>query len=417
MSDNEFYEYDLEDVYPTLGEVPLKDYTNPDFLAGEKYAVGNFASEQWLGSLDLNRSNGEDVPEEYLPVNFEVKENVWAAYAMINQKLSEKLSVLAGLRVENTELETEGNRLTFIEEDGEAGIEEELLVEQVTDKNSFTNLLPGIHFKYDFHRNTIMRFAWTNTLARPNYVDLIPRAEIVNQDREVIVGNPDLDPTTSMNFDLNLEHYFESVGIVSAGVFHKSIKDFIYTYIIQSTDDTFGPGTTGYDVFQPNNGESASIFGAEASLQRQLDFLPGFARNFSIYLNYTYLTSSADGIRNEDGDERDDLDLPNTAPHMFNASLGYADKKFSARLSANLSDSYIDEIGDSDFEDRHYDSQMFLDFNASYAINSNLSIYADLNNITNQPLRYFQGVKSRTQQAEFYGSRLTFGLKYDLFKK
>ena len=102
---------------------------------------------------------------------------------------------------------------------------------------------------------------------------------------------------------------------------------------------------------------------------------------------------------------------------MFNGSLAYADKKFSARLSANFSDSYIDEIGGNEFEDRYYDTQLFIDFNASYQVNKNLSIYTTVNNLNNQPLRYFQGVKERTMQAEFYGQRLTFGLKYDLFKK
>lgn len=415
--DNDFFEYDLEDAFPTLGDVPIKNYTDPDYLAGPKYQAGNFASEEWLGALDLNSSNGEALPDEFLPGNFEVKENVLGAYAMINQKLTSNLSVLAGVRVENTKLESDGNRVIYIEEDEDNGIEEGIEVERVSDENSYTNIMPGLHFKYDVDTNTILRFAWTNTLARPNYADLIPRSEIVNEDAEVIVGNPDLDPTTSMNFDLNAEHYFESVGIVSGGVFYKRINDFIYTYITEAPDDTFGSGTTGYDVFQPLNGDSASIFGAEVSFQRQLDFLPGFARNFSIYLNYTYLSSSADGIRNEDGDERTDLDLPNTAPNMFNGSLGYADKRFSARLSANFSDSYIDEIGGNAFEDRYYDTQFFLDFNASYAITNNLRIYTDVNNITNQPLRYFQGVKERTQQAEFYDIRFTFGLKYDLFRK
>ena len=217
--DNDFFEYDLEDMYPTLADLPTKSYTDPDFLAGPKYQAGTFASEEWLGSLDLNSSNGEDVPDEYLPGNFEVKENVLAAYAMVNQKLSDKLSVLAGVRVENTKLESDGNRVIYIEEDEDAGIEEGIEVQAVSDENSYTNFLPGIHFKYDMDNNTILRFAWTNTLARPNYADLIPRAEIVNEDAEVVVGNPELDPTTSMNFDLNAEHYFESVGIISGGVF------------------------------------------------------------------------------------------------------------------------------------------------------------------------------------------------------
>ena len=102
---------------------------------------------------------------------------------------------------------------------------------------------------------------------------------------------------------------------------------------------------------------------------------------------------------------------------MYNASLGYASKKFSLRLSSNYSDSYIDEIGGNAFEDRYYDEQFFLDFNANIALSNSLSMYINLNNITNQPLRYYQGVKGRTMQMEYYEKRLTIGLKYDLFKK
>ncbi len=407
IRDNNFFEFDLEETFPTLSDVPTKSYSNPDFLAGEKYQAGLFADEAWLGSLDLSDNSGDSVPDEFLRDNFDVEENVWAGYIMTNQKLSDKLSMLAGIRVENTNITATGNQIE----------DEENVVGEITEESSYTNVLPGIHFKYDLNNRTVFRLAWTNTLARPNYVDLTPVLDVINEDEEIVLGNPELDPTTSMNFDINAEHYFENVGIVSGGFFYKRIQDFVYTFISEAQDDSFGTGTAGFDVFQPLNGDDATILGAEVAFQRQLDFLPGFARNFSIYLNYTYLTSSADGIRNEDGDERTDLDLPNTAPNMFNGSLGYADKRFTARLSANFSDSYIDEIGGNPFEDRYYDVQFFLDFNASYALNDNLRIYADVNNITNQPLRYFQSVKERTQQVEFYDIRFTFGLKYDLFKK
>lgn len=415
VRDNNFFEFDLEDDFPTLADVPLKDYSDEDYLAGSQYLIGSFASEEWLGQLNL--INGEPVPDEFLPGNFDVTEDVLAAYMMMNQKLSDRLSLLAGLRIERTSLESAGNSLTFIEEDEENGIEEGIEVEEVGAENSYTNILPGIHLKYDITDQTVMRFAWTNTLARPNYVDIIPRAEIINEDNEIILGNASLEPTTSMNFDMMAEHYFKSVGLLSGGVFYKDIDNFIYTFQGETEDETFGPGTKGYETFQPLNGDGASVFGLELAFQRQLDFLPGFARNFSLYLNYTFLSSSANGIRNEDGEEREDIDLPNTAPNMFNGSLGYADKKFSSRLSVNFSDSYIDEIGGSDFDDRYYDTQLFLDFNTTFQINTNLSIYAEVNNITNQPLRYFQGIKERTQQVEFYGRRLTFGVKYDLFRK
>ena len=237
----------------------------------------------------------------------------------------------------------------------------------------------------------------------------MPYRAVNNEDEEISVGNTDLNPSTSMNFDFMAEYYFKSVGILSGGVFYKDIEDFVYTYIRQDE-------ATGYDLFQPLNGDEANIYGAEVSFQRQLNFLPGFAKNFGIYLNYTYLHSEANGIRNEDGDLREDeLSLPGSSPNMFNGSLSYSDKRFSARLSANFSDAYLDELGGNAFQDRYYDEQFFLDFNMSYSINKNLRIFANLNNITNQPLRYYQGVSNRTMQMEYYSQRLTFGLKYDLY--
>ncbi|ALJ05791.1 TonB-dependent receptor [Pseudalgibacter alginicilyticus] len=405
--DNDFTEFSPETSdLDVLGDVSTRNYTEKDFLAGSQYVTGSFATPEFIGNLKLNDAaqfEAENLLEEYLTANFDVDENVYAGYAMTNQKLSDKLSMLVGLRLEHTKISSLGNEVIFDEDGDYAGTNE------LKDENNYTNILPGLHLKYDLSDKTVLRFAWTNTLARPNYEDLVAYRETNNEDEEIFIGNSELNPTTSMNFDVMAEHYFKSVGILSGGLFYKDIQDFIYTS--QSED------TNGYEVYQPLNGDGATVFGAEMSLQRQLDFLPGFAKNLSVYLNYTYLTSSAKGIKNEDGEERSDLDLPQTAPNMFNASLGYADKKMSFRLSANYSDAYIDEIGGRAFEDRYYDDQFFLDFNANVLINSNLSLYAGVNNLTNQPLRYFQGTKARTMQMEYYGQRVTVGLKYDLFKK
>lgn len=407
--DNNFFEFEPTDGNPqafsTLADVPTRDYTDADYLPGSQYQAGSFATADFLGGLNLNNASlfdKEDIPDEYLRANYNVSEDVYAGYVMANQKVSEKLSILAGVRVEATKITATGNQI----------IDEEELLGQVTDESSYTNILPSTHFKYDLSDNTVFRFAWTNTLARPNYVDLVPTIDVLVDDQEVVLGNSDLDPTTSMNFDLMAEHYFDNVGILSGGLFYKRINNFIYTQIGQVPE---GETNAGFETFQPQNGDDAYVAGAEFSFQRQLDFLPGFAKNFGIYLNYTYLDSKANGIRNEDGEERGDLELPGATPNMFNASLGYNDKKFTARLSANYSDAYLDELGGSNFEDRYYDEQFFLDFNLTFAISKNLRLYADITNITNQPLRYFQGVRSRTQQVEFYDRRFTIGLKYDLF--
>ena len=39
------------------------------------------------------------------------------------------------------------------------------------------------------------------------------------------------------------------------------------------------------------------------------------------------------------------------------------------------------------------------------------TIYAQANNLLNQPLRYYQGTKDRTMQVEYYGVKLNAGFK------
>ena len=410
---NNFYEFKdaFEDTYSNMSIVNTRDYSQNNFLAGSQYQAGIFATPEWLGNITLNTADGEIVYDEFLGENFKAKENVYAGYIMTEQKLSDKLTALVGVRIENTNNKTTGNIIEY-NEDGDYDSHT-----PTTEENTYTNVLPGLHLKYNFNRNTILRFAYTNTIARPNYVDLVPFRNIVREDEEISIGNSNLDPAKSLNFDLMAEHYFSNLGIVSGGLFYKDIKDFAYVSVTEATDNSLGTDTNGFDVFRPKNGEDASVFGIELAFQRKLDFLPSFAKNLNIYLNYTYLTSHANGINNEDGDERTDMTLPNTSPNMFNGSLGYDDGKFTARISGNFADAYIDEIGSNEFTDRYYGKQFFLDINVGYAITKQLRVYADLTNLTDQPLRYYQGAKNRTMQAEYYGKRLTFGLKYDLFKK
>ena len=102
---------------------------------------------------------------------------------------------------------------------------------------------------------------------------------------------------------------------------------------------------------------------------------------------------------------------------MFNASLSFENKRLVLRASLNYSDAYIDELSDGPFFDRYYDEQLFLDFNASYAITNEFRVFGEVNNITNQPLRYFQGDANRTMQMEYYNARFNLGLKYDLFQR
>jgi TonB-dependent receptor len=215
-----------------------------------------------------------------------------------------------------------------------------------------------------------------------------------------------------MNFDLMYENYFKSIGLISAGGFYKDIKNFIYRRTdLNISDPNYGQLVSST---QPQNGGTAAVYGFEASIQRQLDFLPGALKGLGVYFNYTFTESSTKGIQ---GRENDGLKLTGTAKNMLNASLLYENNKLVVRASLNFASDYLDEVGSSMFNDIYYDKQTFLDVNASYAFTPKWRLYVEANNLTNQPLRYYQGISERTYQEEFYNIRITAGIKFDFFGK
>ncbi len=400
LRDNNFFGYepvDLDAFGPTLGDVPNRDYSDPDYLNGSQYQVGYFATPEFLGGLDVKNASlfeEEDILDEYVPGNYTATENIVGGYVQADHQFSDKFSAIAGLRLERTMIDYEGNILDL--DNG--------TISPAVGDQDYTNVMPGVHLKYDFTPNSILRFAWTNTIARPNYFDLVPYAEFSPEDDELARGNPNLQPSTAMNFDLMMERYYDNVGLISIGGFYKDIDDFVYTITTQGFDDpNFG---NDLEFSRPENGGTAEVYGFEASIQRQ------FWTNFGVYLNYTYTQSSTTGI---EGRESEDLELPGTAQNMFNASLSYETERLVLRVSLNYASDYIDELGGEPFEDRYYGEQTFLDVNASYAVTPKWRIFAEGNNLTNQPLRYYQGIRQRTMQEEFYNARFNFGLKFDLF--
>jgi TonB-dependent receptor len=390
----------------TMANLPVSRQNERIFLNGEKYVPGNFVTKDFLGGLDLGNASKfekEDAIAEYITTNYTAQENIAGGYVMADYKITDKLLAIVGVRIENTSIKYSG--FEFDEDNEEAKPTAETT-------KKYTNILPGAHLKYDFNDNSILRFAWTNTLARPNYFDLVPYANYSPDNMTLVEGNSELKATTAMNFDLMYENYFKSIGVISVGGFYKDISNFIYS----KTDlDTMVAKFGQLRSFtRPENGGTADVYGFEVAVQRQLDFLPGFLKGFGVYLNYTFTESSTAGIQER---ENDDLRLTGTAKNMFNASLSYETKKLVVRTSLNFASDYIDLIGGTAFNDIYYDKQTFVDVNASYAITPKWRIYAEANNLTNQPLRYYQGIQERTFQEEFYNARINLGVKFDFFGK
>lgn len=230
--DLEFYDYEPVDekAFNSNSFSNTNEQNRNGYMPGEKYKAGTFISKEYVGGLDLNNSslfNKTENPEE-LAGEYKARETVTAGYLRFDQNFGKKLSAMVGLRLENTHLKYNGRKLT-LNDDGDP----ESLTVTPDVKDSYLNILPSVLLKYNVNEDFKIRGSFTETLSRPKYSALIPNVNVNNKDSELTLGNPELKPTTSFNFDLSADYYFKSVGLVSIGIYYKDINDFIVTQTVR----------------------------------------------------------------------------------------------------------------------------------------------------------------------------------------
>ena len=380
------------------------------FMVGDNYPEGtHFVSKKYLGSINFNSMQGEPDYEE-MSGNYHAKEEITSAYLRFDQKLGQKLDLMLGLRMEHTALNYRGLNWVVDEDENES------LESTGNRKNSYTNWLPSVLLKYDVNDDLKLRASFTETLSRPKYSALIPSVNYNRADEEATIGNPNLKPTASYNFDLSAEYYFKSVGLVSVGLFYKSINNVIVDEVWKGMDSQLPiTGTYDYEISKPINAYDADLFGVEVAYQRDFGFITPALKCLGFYGNYTY---TANKTKNHHFEHRvledgEDIDMIGSPEHTANASLFFEKWGFNLRLSYNFASAFVDEMGEVAQLDRYYDKVNYLDLNASYTFGKRFktTIYADVTNLLNQPLRYYQGTKDRTAQVEYYGARFNAGIK------
>ena len=407
--DLEFYDYEPVDekAFNSNSFSNTSEQNRNGYMPGEKYKAGTFISKEYVGGLDLNNSSLFNKTEnlEELAGEYKARETVTAGYLRFDQNFGKKLSAMVGLRLENTHLKYNGRKLT-LNDDGDP----ESLTVTPDVKDSYLNILPSVLLKYNVSEDFKIRGSFTETLSRPKYSALIPNVNINNKDNELTLGNPELKPTTSFNFDLSADYYFKSVGLVSIGIYYKDINDFIVTQTVRGYEYE----GNSYDKFmQPRNAGDANLLGVEVGYQRDFGFIAPALKCVGFYGTYTYTHSKVNNFNFTGRENEKDLKLPGSPEHTANASLYFEKGGLNVRLSYNFASDFIDEMGESAFYDRYYDNVNYMDVNASYTFGKKLrtTFYAEANNLLNQPLRYYQGISERTMQSEHYGVKVNAGVK------
>jgi TonB-dependent receptor len=333
--------------------------------------------------------------------DYDLKETIWAGYAMLNMKFGD-LTLIPGVRVERTTGTYKGKSITPTSTP-EQGFD------QVVEKE-YTDVFPGINARYDISEDVVLRGAVTTAIGRPDYALLAPFVQVNVSDEEVSLGNPDLEPLKSLNFDASLEYYLPAHrGLLSAAVFHKEIDHPIYTQSIHITNGTFA-GITFADalVTQPFNAKDASVTGDELNAQVELSFLPSPLDGFGLNANVTFISSKVAGVPGHP----DDTPLFGQSNTVASAQIYYEKYGFSARLAYSFRSAYLLEAGGGPETDTYVDDHGQFDARVAYQVTKNASLFVEGSNLNNEPYRVLVANNPHTlAENEIYGWSARAGIQ------
>ena len=367
------------------------------YLTGPRLSAAKFTSAfidnkgAYVGTRDVITSLGSD---------WTANEDVTAVYAMGGVTM-DRLNLMAGARYEHTKFETQGNVIKTV---GTA-----ITPTPGTRGRTSDNFLPGLYLTYNLAPKTVARAAWSNTYARPSFAENALRRTINDDTRLVTESNPGLKALTSMNWDASIEHYFASLGSVSAAVFHKDIKNFTYQRTLPGAD-----ASTGYDLSTFANGDRGQITGLELAYQQQFTSLPAPFNGLGVFSNYTIATSSAN-FPTRPGEK---LPFIGQSRRIGNVALTYEQNGFFIRAAVNFRSPRLREdepLGANVAEDRYVDYFTQVDLTTSYKLSPRWELFGEVLNVTNEAFRvHFAESAGRFTQLEEYGISANFGVRWKL---
>ena len=404
-----------EKGYPT--ECDPKDYMLGDFATPRDNSVGAFYTDN-PALYECIKNSGRtrsDFPDDE---KIDIEEVLFAAYIMQSFEMDWG-SIVAGLRVEDTEYETNGFRLATVSaEDIGYGNIATGAKEALSVKRSYTNYLPSLHINYDMAEDVKLRLSYSTGISRPSYIESRAAASINDISQTITGGNPFLKEEESWGIDAAFEWYYDEASLFSVTVFYREIDNVISesNEKIDGTlySDQAVPGEL-WDLSAFGNGKDGELKGLEISLNGRLDnYIDGFFSGFGASINLALIESE---YTTPEGNV---FALPGQSDTNYNASIFYEDHGFSARLTYRYRSEWLDETETGAVFNLgggvYWAAQNRLDASVRYDLEAltgqKASIFADFNNITDESDMRYTAQRWNVNQVESFGRSFLAGVRY-----
>lgn len=432
----------------TIENFYISDYSRSNFVGGD-YPIG-FALDQnilrratnAIENADLMFHGGGSVQDDY-----EGTEDYMAFYGMSEIQLWDYLTVIPGFRVERDETEYHAKFVAFNSPNAPGELP---AFRDTSASRSFEHFLPMIHVKANPFDWMDIRFAYTETISRPDFSQFAPNTYIGQFRDYVNAPNTNLGNAESKNLDLSLSVYENRLGYFGVSAFRKEIDGlirFVQFPLIEGQDilpELNLPNIAGQPTINTyiNSENPAYVRGIEFDWQTYFWYLPSFLQGLTLNVNYTLIASETEYpytytenvpisprpilppysetvLRDTVGTQR----IPDQPSNIANVTLGYDYKGFSGRFSIYYQgDVFTGNFGSRNFERNEEDELVFvttddvftsdifrMDVMLRQQITNNLQIYANVNNLNNENDRNYMSQFARYPTYEQY-----YGVTFDI---
>ncbi len=289
-------------------------------------------------------------------------------------------------------------------------------------ERGYNNWLPSMNLALDITDDVVARMSYGRSMTRPSLGSLniarpdfgITTATVSN------LGNPELNPYESNDFDIGVEWYFGDAGLLAVNWFNKDVVTSLETDVVlrmvdeewwpviyadPQYDPAFGndPAVVPWTHFIPvNTTDGYTIKGYELIYQQPFTFFSGWASGFGISANYTHVSAAEEAT--------------GLSPDSYNLTLYYEQETFGGRISMNKRDDYLLQMPSTNGNVSEWKyGPTHVDFSSFYHFNDNLTFTFEIINLTDEEERIYgtgDGTLDMTREYSHTGTQWFLGARY-----
>ena len=291
-----------------------------------------------------------------------------AGFVQFDNKLSDGLRIVWGLRVENFDqlvgsVKKWDPRHTY---------------------SKVTDYLPGVNATIKLSQKANLRITGSQTVIRPELRELSALNIYDFELNASVSGNPSLKRTKITNTDVRYELYPAAGEMFTVGIFYKNFENPI--------ESIFQEGAGGSSLFSFQNVSKATAFGFEIEGRKKL------SKRFTLQANGSYINSKID-----DAALNISRSLQGQSPYLINTGILYdvVEKGFNTTLLFNQVGKRIYLVGDiqagAGTPDVYENPRALIDFQISKKFAKNKAeIKLTISDLLNQRQIFYQNNNANT---------------------